>query len=249
MSDLHLESERISGPGGLVSSILGGDQESLGLFPLGVFGPVKTPVGARSSLESNLGTASFHCTEPAARDRLEASLAGEGLVVTTGQQPQLFGGPLYVLYKALSAVRAAARIERELDTPCVAVFWVAADDHDWPEVATVSYLDRDEQLRRLKLTAPPDRAGRPVGPSLLPAEVEELTREFLDSLETRETGDRGRISCEINIQPAALSPRRSSESPPSGWTGFRSLSSTQLTPRSEAPRNPSCDECSSSATW
>ena len=190
MSDLHLEAERISGPGGLVSSILGGDPDALALFPPGVFGPAKTPDGARPSLESNLSPESFHCTEPAARDRLEAALAGKGLVVTTGQQPQLFGGPLYVLYKALSAVRSAARIERQLDTPCVAVFWVAADDHDWAEVASVSYLDRDEQLVRLKLTAPPDRAGRPVGPSLLPAEVEELTREFLGSLETRETGDR-----------------------------------------------------------
>ncbi|MGB5302607.1 MAG: bacillithiol biosynthesis cysteine-adding enzyme BshC [Gemmatimonadota bacterium] len=189
MSDLHFEPERISGPGGLVSGILAGDQGARALFPPGVFGPEETPV-ARPSLEYSLDPASFHCTEPAARDRLEAALAGEGLVVTTGQQPQLFGGPLYVLYKALSAVRCAARIEREFDTPCVAVFWVAADDHDWPEVASVSYLDREEQLRRLKLTAPANRAGRPVGPSLLPVEVERLTREFLDSLETREAGSR-----------------------------------------------------------
>jgi len=189
VSGLHLEPDRISGPGDLVSSILGGDEAALALFPPGVFGPEETPV-ARPSLENSLGPASFHCTGPAARDRLEAALAGEGLVVTTGQQPQLFGGPLYVLYKALSAVRCAARIEREFDTPCVAVFWVAADDHDWPEVASVSYLDREEQLRRLKLTAPADRAGRPVGPSLLPVEVERLTGEFLDSLETREAGNR-----------------------------------------------------------
>src|SRR5213076_741514 len=35
----------------------------------------------------------------AARDRLAA---GEVLVVTTGQQPGLFTGPLYTVYKALS---------------------------------------------------------------------------------------------------------------------------------------------------
>ena len=73
MSDLHLESESISAPGGLVSSILTGDQDAIALFPPGVFGPAKTPVGARSALESNLPPASFHCTEPAARDRLEAA--------------------------------------------------------------------------------------------------------------------------------------------------------------------------------
>lgn len=189
MSDLRLEPERISGPGGLVSSILAGERDALALFPPGVVGPAEKRV-ARSSFASSLDPASFHCTEPTARDRLHAALAGEGLVVTTGQQPQLFGGPLYVLYKALSAVRCAARIEQELGTPCVAVFWVAADDHDWNEVASVGYLDRDERLRRLELEAPAERAGRPVGPSLLPAGVEDLKHGLLESLETREAGDR-----------------------------------------------------------
>lgn len=189
MSELRFEPESIASPGGLVSSILAGDPEALALFPPGIFGPAEKQV-ARSRFASTLDPASFHCTDPGARDRLHAALAGEGLVVTTGQQPQLFGGPLYVLYKALSAVRCAARIERELDTPCVAIFWVAADDHDWHEVASVGYLDRDERLRRLEIEAPADRAGRPVGPSLLPAEVEHLTRGFLDTLETREAGDR-----------------------------------------------------------
>ncbi|HEY6807471.1 MAG TPA: bacillithiol biosynthesis BshC, partial [Gemmatimonadales bacterium] len=38
------------------------------------------------------------------RDRLAA---GEALVVTTGQQPGLFTGPLYSIYKALSAIALA----------------------------------------------------------------------------------------------------------------------------------------------
>src|SRR2546422_4041692 len=45
-----------------------------------------------------------------ARDRLAA---GEVLVVTTGQQPGLFTGPLYTVYKALSAIALARRLERE----------------------------------------------------------------------------------------------------------------------------------------
>src|SRR5215208_6376545 len=50
-----------------------------------------------------------------------------------GQQAGLFGGPLYVLYKALAAIKAASVLEARLGTPVVPVFWVAADDHDFAE--------------------------------------------------------------------------------------------------------------------
>ena len=70
------------------------------------------------------------------RDRLAA---GETLVVTTGQQPGLFTGPLYTIYKALSAIALARRLERDRKVPVVPIFWVAGDDHDFHEanVATV----------------------------------------------------------------------------------------------------------------
>ena len=55
-----------------------------------------------------------------ARDRLAA---GEVLVVTTGQQPGLFTGPLYTIYKALSSIALARRLERGGRTPVVPVFF------------------------------------------------------------------------------------------------------------------------------
>src|SRR3979409_1043325 len=64
------------------------------------------------------------------RDRLAA---GEVLAITTGQQPGLFTGPLYTIYKALSAAALARRLERERGVPVVPVFWVAGDDHDFAE--------------------------------------------------------------------------------------------------------------------
>ena len=70
------------------------------------------------------------CLPGPGRERLAA---GEVLCVTTGQQPGLFTGPLYTVYKALSAIALAKRLERERGVPVVPVFWVAGDDHDFAE--------------------------------------------------------------------------------------------------------------------
>ena len=190
MSPLRLEPERLASPGDLVSAFLAGDAGAATLFPPGIptlSGDRATPA---RTVAPGLESATFHCPDPGARDRLEAVLAGNGLVVSTGQQPQLFGGPLYVLYKALSAVRTAADLERQLGIPCLALFWVAADDHDWPEVASIGYLDAEEKLGDLSISAPPERTGRSVGPSELPSDIGARVEEFLGSLETHEVGRR-----------------------------------------------------------
>lgn len=82
------------------------------------------------------------------RDRLAA---GEVLVVTTGQQPGLFTGPLYTIYKALSAIALAQRLEHERRSPVVPVFWVAGDDHDFAEANHTSFLDSDGEPVRIVL--------------------------------------------------------------------------------------------------
>ncbi|MBL8980702.1 MAG: bacillithiol biosynthesis BshC, partial [Gemmatimonadetes bacterium] len=44
--------------------------------------------------------------------RLRETAAAGGVVVTTGQQPGLFGGPVYTLAKALSALELADALQR-----------------------------------------------------------------------------------------------------------------------------------------
>jgi len=56
------------------------------------------------------------------------------IAVVAGQQPGLFGGPLYTLYKALTAISFARELERVSGVPAVAIFWIASDDHDFEEV-------------------------------------------------------------------------------------------------------------------
>ena len=55
------------------------------------------------------------------------------LAVVAGQQPGLFGGPLYTLYKALTAIAFARDLEAKTGVPAVPIFWIASDDHDFEE--------------------------------------------------------------------------------------------------------------------
>ena len=85
-----------------------------------------------------------------AKTRLEASAAGSGVVVTTGQQPGLFGGPIYTLTKALSALAVADALQRSSGVPVAPVFWAATDDTDFKEAsATAVSLPGGAQLLRI----------------------------------------------------------------------------------------------------
>lgn len=90
-------------------------------------------------------------------------LAQEGTVaVLTGQQVGLFSGPVYTLYKALTAIQAARQLTAA-GTPAVPVFWLATEDHDFAEVNqawTFNAQNEAISLRADDVTA----ANRPVGP-------------------------------------------------------------------------------------
>ena len=77
----------------------------------------------------------------AAAERLRRVREAGGVVVTTGQQPGLFGGPVYTWSKAMGALALADAIERETGVATAAVFWAATDDADFAE-ASVTMLAR-----------------------------------------------------------------------------------------------------------
>ena len=86
----------------------------------------------------------------AAAARLDRVAAADGIAVTTGQQPGLFGGPLYTLLKAMSALTLADRIERETGIPTVPIFWAATDDADFSE-ASWTAIAEEGTVRRLAI--------------------------------------------------------------------------------------------------
>ena len=89
-------------------------------------------------------------------------LAQPGTVaVVTGQQVGFFGGPLYTVFKALSA----ARLARELTArgqAAVPVFWLATEDHDFEEIHRAWVFDAQRRPVPLDVTATPD-GPEPVG--------------------------------------------------------------------------------------
>ncbi|MEO6526022.1 MAG: bacillithiol biosynthesis BshC [Gemmatimonadaceae bacterium] len=68
--------------------------------------------------------------------RLERVRRAGGVVVTTGQQPGLFGGPIYTWSKAVGALALADAIEAATGIPTAAVFWAATDDADFIEASS-----------------------------------------------------------------------------------------------------------------
>jgi bacillithiol biosynthesis cysteine-adding enzyme BshC len=83
-------------------------------------------------------------------------------VIITGQQAGLFGGPLFTLLKALTAMRLAADVERTHGVPVVPVFWIDAEDHDWAEVSGCTILDHDLTPRTIRLHDLPGAGEQPV---------------------------------------------------------------------------------------
>ena len=95
-----------------------------------------------------------------AKQRLQRVAGAKGVVVSTGQQAALFGGPLYTLTKALSALAIADAIEREAGVPAAPVFWAATDDADFQE-ASCARVALGHEVRALCLP-PPSVVGIPM---------------------------------------------------------------------------------------
>lgn len=119
---------------------------------------------------------------PQATDRLKEWVQGQGLAVVTGQQPGLFGGPLYNLYKGLTAIQLARHLERTYSRPVLAFFWVVSEDHDLEEFGHTLVLDKTHRLQRLDWTGEEDREGFPACALTLGHQIKELLLRLEDDL-------------------------------------------------------------------
>lgn len=78
------------------------------------------------------------------RRNLDLLAEATTFTITTGHQLTLFGGPLFLLYKVLHAVKLAQEFNAsQSEFTTVPVFWLASEDHDVDEIRSTPLFNKD----------------------------------------------------------------------------------------------------------
>lgn len=99
------------------------------------------------------------------------------VAVVTGQQAGLFTGPLYTIYKALSAIKLSCCLN-DRGVAAVPVFWMATEDHDFEEVASVELISFDCHLKSVSAAKEIHKPSTEVGNVVLDDSINETLSEF-----------------------------------------------------------------------
>ncbi|HKS24605.1 MAG TPA: bacillithiol biosynthesis BshC [Thermoanaerobaculia bacterium] len=121
---------------------LGGDARFLcrGTTPVGAHG-VRPQELADALIESNKRWGLF------VGDDVKRWQNGEGVTVIAGQQTGFAGGPLYTLVKIATLLRMK-RDNEARGIPTTVFFWLATEDHDFAEVASIAFPSGDARAQR-----------------------------------------------------------------------------------------------------
>lgn len=134
------------------------------------------PAEHRRSLVAALRAQNSEAGEATATN-LDLLSRPDTVVIATGQQVGLYTGPVFTLYKALTALRHAQWL-RGKGQPAVAVFWLATEDHDLAEVDHTWIQDAKGWPVRLEAKARHSE-NQPVGAvTLEDAGLDELRNHF-----------------------------------------------------------------------
>ena len=123
--------------------------------------------------------------DAATLDNIRLLRESDCIAVVSGQQAGLFTGPLYTIYKALSAVKLAGCL-RQRNTKAVPVFWIASEDHDFAEVAKAEFIGRDCQLKRVDVSTGLHSEAHPVGQVVLDQSIDGVVDQLFELLPNSE---------------------------------------------------------------
>jgi bacillithiol biosynthesis cysteine-adding enzyme BshC len=107
-------------------------------------------------------------------------------VIFTGQQVGLLSGPIYTIYKTLTALKLAEYMETELGIPVVPIFWMAADDHDFEEVSHTHILDKTYNLNKIDYEPSELPENKPLAFVDLDDNIEAFNQQVLNTLPSSE---------------------------------------------------------------
>jgi bacillithiol biosynthesis cysteine-adding enzyme BshC len=115
---------------------------------------------------------------PETLGQIEKIVRDETCAVVTGQQVGLFSGPLYTIYKALTAVKLVERLNRDGLGSFVPVFWLASEDHDLAEIDHIVLLDKENRLQDIRCPMPSGESRIPASKMTLPPEISDCLRRL-----------------------------------------------------------------------
>lgn len=110
------------------------------------------------------------------------------VAVVTGQQAGLFTGPLYTIYKALSAVKFAEELTRK-SIKAVPVFWIAEEDHDFEEINHTFSIDEKGRLIKFQNKPKNYQDDFPVGSIGLDDSIKKTIGDFFKNIQSTEFTD------------------------------------------------------------
>jgi bacillithiol biosynthesis cysteine-adding enzyme BshC len=73
--------------------------------------------------------------------------------IVTGQQLTLAGGPVFTLFKILTSISESRKLSKKLGHPVVPIFWLADEDQDFDEIASVT-LPSGSDLTTISMDEP-----------------------------------------------------------------------------------------------
>ncbi|NOR12726.1 MAG: bacillithiol biosynthesis cysteine-adding enzyme BshC [Candidatus Aminicenantes bacterium] len=111
---------------------------------------------------------------------IQKFIQDKACAVVTGQQVGLFSGPLYTIFKALTAIKLAESLNQTSLGCFVPVFWLASDDHDFEEINHITLLDKENQIEDIQYQGHSANLKTPVSEIVLSKEISNCIQQLND---------------------------------------------------------------------